>query len=152
MAELAFMPAVKLAPLLESKQLSPVELTRSMLERIEQFDADLKSYITPLPEQSLEQARVTENQIMQGIYKGPLHGIPMGIKDNFYTKDIRTTDGSILFENFIPGESATAVDRLLHAGGIMLGKLNMHELAAGSTGTNPLFGNTRNPWNLTYMP
>lgn len=152
MAELAFMPAVKLAPLLESKQLSPVELTRSMLERIEQFDTDLKSYITPLPEQALEQARVAENQMMQGIYKGPLHGIPMGIKDNFYTKDIRTTDGSILFENFVPGESATTVDKLLGAGGIMLGKLNMHELAAGSTGTNPFFGNARNPWNLAYMP
>ncbi|MDS9473213.1 amidase [Sporosarcina pasteurii] len=152
MAELAFMPAAKLAPLIESKQLSPVELTRLMLERIDQYDGDIRAYITPLPEHALAQARLAEREIMSGIYKGALHGIPMGIKDNFYTKDIHTTNGSKLFMNFIPGQTATAAEKLLGAGGIMLGKLNMHELAAGSTGTNPFFGNTRNPWNLEYMP
>lgn len=152
MAELAFLTATQLAPLIKSKQLSPVELTTHILNRIDTIDPTIRSYITPLPDRALEQAKEAENNIMHGRYIGPLHGIPLGIKDNFYTKGIRTTGGSKLFAHFIPDKTATAVKKLLAAGGVMLGKLNMHELALGSTGTNQTFGTSRNPWNIHYMP
>lgn len=152
MSDLAFMTATELSALIKTKRLSPVELTEHMLNRIETIDPNLHSYITPLPELALRQAREAEDKIMNDTYIGPLHGIPIGIKDNYYTKNIRTTDGSKLFSDFLPKESATTVKKLLKAGTIMLGKQNMHELAAGSTGTNPFLGTTRNPWNLNYMP
>lgn len=152
MTELSYLTATELGPLIRSRQLSPVELTKHILRRMEKFDPIYRTYITPLPELAMKQARETENDIMQGTYKGPLHGIPIGIKDNYDTKGIRTTTGSKLFAHFIPEKSATTVKKLLRAGTIMLGKQNMHELAAGSTGTNPFFGTTRNPWNIDYMP
>lgn len=152
MTKLAMMTATELAPLIQSKQLSPVELTEHILQRIEKIDPLLKTYITPTPENALQQAQQIEKEIMKGDYKGPLHGIPIGIKDNYNTKNIRTTVGSKLFRDFIPKENATTVDKLLDAGTIVLGKQNMHELAAGSTGTNPFYGTTRNPWNVNYMP
>ncbi|MCR1832988.1 amidase family protein [Oceanobacillus caeni] len=152
MTELAFLTATELAPLIESKQLSPVELTKHILNRIDTIDPTIHSYITPLHELALKQAKEAENDMMYDRYKGPLHGIPIGIKDNFATEGIRTTVGSRLFADFIPNKTATAVEKLLAAGGIMLGKLNMHELALGSTGTDLTFGTTRNPWNVQYMP
>lgn len=152
MNELTFMTATELSVLIRGKRLSPVELTQHLLKRIETIDPILHSYITPLPELALKQAREAEENIMEGKYIGPLHGIPIGIKDNYYTKNIKTTDGSKLFSEFVPEASATIVKKLLKAGTIMLGKQNMHELAAGSTGTNPFFGTTRNPWNINYMP
>lgn len=152
MTELAFSTATELAPLIESRKLSPVELTKDTLNRMDKIDPSINAYITPLHELALNQATEAEDTIMRGFYKGPLHGIPIGIKDNFYTKGIRTTVGSKLFADFIPDKNATTVEKLLGAGGIMLGKQNMHELAAGSTGTNPFFGDTRNPWGIQYMP
>lgn len=152
MTDLSFLSAAKLGPLIQSRKLSPVELTKHTLNRIETIDPILHTYITPLPELALRQARDAEDNIMRGKYYGPLHGIPIGIKDNYYTKGIRTTVGSKLFADFIPNENATTVEKLLGAGAIMLGKQNMHELAAGSTGTNPYFGTTRNPWDNNYMP
>ncbi|MFD1851436.1 amidase [Oceanobacillus bengalensis] len=152
MTELASRTATELGSLIESRQLSPVELTEYTLNRIDRIDPQLKTYITPLHDIALRQAREAENNILSGLYKGPLHGIPIGIKDNFNTEGIRTTVGSKLFADYIPRENATVVNKLLDAGGIMLGKLNLHELAAGSTGTNPYFGTTRNPWNIDYMP
>ncbi len=152
MTDLGFFTASDLAPLIKAKQLSPVELTKHILNRIDTIDPTIHSYITPLHELALKQAGKAENEIMYGRYKGPLHGIPIGIKDNFDTKGIRTTAGSKLFVDFIPDKTATTVEKLLAAGGIMLGKLNMHELALGSTGTNQTFGTTRNPWNIEYMP
>ncbi|MCM3739477.1 amidase family protein [Oceanobacillus luteolus] len=152
MNDLSLMTARELGKYIKGKQLSPVELTKHMLQRIRQMDGTLRTYITPLEELAIIQAKDAENKIMKGEYLGPLHGIGVGIKDNKFTKGIRTTDGSKLFADFFPSESATVVNKLLHGGVIMLGKQNMHELAAGSTGTNPFFGTTRNPWNLEYMP
>jgi len=152
MTDISFLTATELGPLLKSRQLSPVELTRHLLNRMDTFDSTLRTYITPLHDSALKQAKEAEENIMRGNYIGPLHGIPIGVKDNYYTKGIRTTVGSKLFIDFIPKKNATTVDKLLRAGGIMLGKQNLHELAAGSTGTNPFFGNTRNPWNIQYMP
>ncbi|MGR6897382.1 amidase [Rummeliibacillus sp. BSL5] len=152
MPELFKMTATELAPLIQGKTISPVELVSLFLHRIEKYDTELRTYITPLPELALIQAKEAENEIMRGIYKGPLHGIPIGIKDNYCTKGIRTTAGSKLLENFIPNQSATVVTKLLKSGSIMLGKQNMHELGAGVTGTDLTFGSTNNPWNNDYMP
>lgn len=152
MTDLAYLTATELAPLIQTKQLSPVELTEHLLDRIDQYDQVIHAYITPLHEQALKQARQAEADMMRGHYKGPLHGIPIGIKDNYETKGIRTTAGSKIFADHIPHQSATTVKKLLAAGGIMLGKLNMHALGTGLTGTNPFFGTTRNPWNIEYMP
>lgn len=152
MTDLAFLNACELAPLIRQKQLSPVELTKHFLQRIDQRNPAIHAYITPLHESAMEQAWIAEEQIMEGHYKGPLHGIPIGIKDNYETKGIRTTGGSKLFEQYIPEKNATAVENLLKAGGILLGKLNMNELGAGSSGIHPLFGATRNPWNHNYLP
>jgi len=152
MSDLSFLTVTELAPLIKSRKLSPVELTQHTLDRIEQYDPVLRTYITPLPDIALKQAKDAEASIMRGQYKGPLHGIPTGIKDNYFTKGIRTTVGSKLFPNYIPDKNATAVDKLLKSGVVMLGKQNMHELAAGSTGTNPYYGTTRNPWDLKHMP
>lgn len=150
--DLSFLTATELAGLFKSKQLSPYEVTMDMLNRMEKLDPLLRTYITPLHDVALTQAKKAEEAIMKGNYKGPLHGIPIGIKDNYFTKGIRTTVGSKLFAHFIPQKNATTVDKLLAGGGIMLGKQNMHELAAGSTGTNPYYGTTRNPWNIAHMP
>lgn len=96
MTDLALLTASELAPLIKSKQLSPIELTKHMLNRIDTIDPTIKSYITPLHDLALKQAKAAENSILHGNYKGPLHGIPTGIKDNYYTKGIRTTNGSKL--------------------------------------------------------
>lgn len=123
-----------------------------MLQRIEQVDPAINAYITPLYDVAIMQAKHAEEEIRKGLYKGPLHGIPLGIKDNYYTKGIRTTAGSKLLADFLPNETATSVKKLLANGAIMLGKLNMHEFGGGLTNTNPTYGNTRNPWNIKYSP
>lgn len=151
MNDLSFLSATELGPFIKSKQLSPVELTKHLLNLIDKTNPILRTYITPLPELAIQQAREAEKEIMNGQYKGPLHGIPIGIKDNYCTKGIRTTAGSKLFADFIPKVSATVVQKLQRAGTIMLGKQNMNEFGAGLTGINPFFGTTRNPWNIDYM-
>ncbi|EZH64343.1 amidase [Geomicrobium sediminis] len=151
MTDLNSLTVNELAPLLEAKQLSPVELTESLLSRIDDIDPAVNAFITPLHKSALNQARIAEDEIMKGRYKGFLHGIPIGIKDNFYTKGIKTTGGSKLLLDFIPNENATVVEKLIDAGSIILGKLNMHEFGGGLTNTNPFFGNSRNPWDLNYM-
>lgn len=152
MNDISFLTATELAPLIKSRQLSPLELTKNLLSRIHTMDSTIHSYISPLYDTALKQAKQAEDNIMKGHYKGPLHGIPIGIKDNFYTKGIRTTLGSRLLADFYPDKTATAAKKLLEAGTVLLGKLNMHEFALGSTGTNFSFGTTKNPWNIHYMP
>jgi aspartyl-tRNA(Asn)/glutamyl-tRNA(Gln) amidotransferase subunit A len=152
MTDPAFLTATELAPLIQTRQLSPVELTKHFINRINAFDSTIRSYITPLYEYALQQAREAEARMMQGQYQGPLHGIPIGIKDNYETEGIRTTAGSKALADHIPDQTATSVKKLVEAGGILLGKLNMQPLGTGLTGTNPFFGTTRNPWNIDYMP
>lgn len=151
MTDTAFLTATELAPLIQTRQLSPVELTKHILNRLEKIEPTINAYITPLNKLALKQACEAEDHIMHGQYKGSLHGIPIGIKDNYKTKGIRTTAGTKIFADYIPNKTATAVNKLLGAGGIMLGKLNMHQLGAGSTGINPFYGAARNPWNIDYM-
>ncbi len=150
--DLAFASIAELAPRLAGKELSPIELTEAMLARIAQHDQHLNTYITVTEEQALDAARAAERAIMSGDYIGPLHGIPIAIKDLFATRDVRTTFGSRLFADWVPDYDAAAVERLRRAGAIMLGKTNMHELAYGTTSANTHYGPVHNPWNLACHP
>jgi aspartyl-tRNA(Asn)/glutamyl-tRNA(Gln) amidotransferase subunit A len=137
-----------LAPLIRSKKLSPVELTRFLLDRISRLQPAINAYITVTADIAIAQAKRAEKEIAKGRYRGVLHGIPISIKDLFHTHGIRTTAGSKVLENFIPGENAVVVNRLLESGCVLLGKTNLHEFAFGATNVNPHFGPVRNPWDI----
>ncbi|KAB7707269.1 Asp-tRNA(Asn)/Glu-tRNA(Gln) amidotransferase subunit GatA [Bacillus aerolatus] len=130
---------------LQSRQLSPKELTKLMLERIEAINPELNAFITVLHEEAMASAAKAEEEIMQGTIKSPLHGIPIGLKDLIYTKGIRTTMGSKIYEDFLPDYDASVVTKLKAAGAIIVGKLNTHEFAYGTTGDTSYFGPVRNP-------
>ena len=136
-----------LSKALRKREISPVEITHKYLERIKAHDSQINSFITLLPQEALRAARLSEKEILRGKYRGPLHGIPFAAKDLFYTKGIRTTCGSKILKNFVPAYHATVIERLLAAGAILLGKLNMHEFAYGTTSVNPHYGPVRNPWD-----
>ena len=140
-----------LAPLLRQKQISPVELVDFYLERTKRLNPLLNAYITLTDVQARAQAAAAEKEIVSGNYRGPLHGIPVSIKDNLCTRGVRTTAGSKILADWIPDYDATVVARLRDAGAIVLGKTNMHEWALGGTTINPFYGATRNPWNVEYI-
>jgi aspartyl-tRNA(Asn)/glutamyl-tRNA(Gln) amidotransferase subunit A len=141
----------KAAELLKTRQISPVELTQAQLARIAQLDPQLNCFITITPELALQQARQAEIEIGQGNYRGMLHGIPLALKDLYETQGIRTTAGSTFFADYIPEADAAVVERLKDAGAVLLGKLNMHEIALGVTNENPHYGDCCNPWDLKRM-
>lgn len=149
---LHYMTIREAGALLKSRQLSPVELTRAFLDRIEQLDGTLQAYITVLPEQAMAAARTAEAEMLSGVYKGPLHGIPIALKDLYDTKGIRTTASSRVMANRVPQADATTTARLAAAGSILLGKLAMHEFALGGPDPTCGFPLARNPWNLDYIP
>ncbi len=134
-----------LARAIKNRQVSPVEVTEACLARIERFDRPLNAFITLTPERAMADARRAEQEIARGERRGPLHGVPMAIKDIFATRGIRTTCGSRVLRDWIPEEDATVVRRLAQAGMVLLGKLNMSEFAYA--GIHPDFGPPRNPWN-----
>ena len=146
--ELTSLNISEAATLLKQKEISPVELTQAHLERIHRMDRRLNSFLTLTPELALQQARQAESEIQHGQYKGPLHGIPLAFKDLYETRGIRTTAGSTFFAEYIPEADAAVVQRLKEAGTVMLGKLNMHEIALGVTNENPHYGDCCNPWDL----
>ena len=149
--ELHFLTIREASELIRSRQLSPVELTRAFLNRIEATDDQLHSFITLLSDQALEQARTAEAEIIAGAYKGPLHGIPIALKDLYDTAGIRTTSGSRVDTNRVPTEDSTATARLKDAGTVLLGKLAMHEYALGGPDWTTGFEPARNPWNLAHI-
>jgi aspartyl-tRNA(Asn)/glutamyl-tRNA(Gln) amidotransferase subunit A len=128
-------------------EISPVALTESCLSRIEQLNPALNAFLTVTAESALEEARRAEAEIRAGKYRGPLHGIPLALKDIVDTAGVRTTAASHLFEKRIPAEDAFIVKRLKAAGAILVGKLNLHEFAYGGSGIIGAFGITRNPWD-----
>ncbi|HSL20002.1 MAG TPA: amidase [Vicinamibacterales bacterium] len=140
-----------LSDALRTKQASPVEITRACLERVEEHDGRINAFITTLVKPALAAASKAESQILKGRYAGPLHGVPYAVKDLFLTRGIRTTCGSKVLNAFVPSYNAAVVDRLDRAGGILLGKLNMHEFAFGATSVNPHYGAVRNPWDPSRM-
>jgi len=147
--ELVYLSAARQAALIRTKQLSPVEMARAYLERIDRLDGRLRAYITVTRETALAAAREAEHAVMAGGPLGPLHGVTFAVKDQFATRGVRTTAGSRLLADNVPGEDATVVARLTAAGGILLGKLNLTEFALGGTIRYP-FGQPRNPWNTEH--
>ena len=148
--ELYFLTIGEASGLIKDKKLSPVELTQAYLDRMGAIDGKVKSYVTPLPESALQEARVAEADIQKGNYHGPLHGVPIGLKDLYDTKGVRTTGQSKVFEHRVPTEDATVVTKLQEAGTVLLGKLAMHEFALGGPKTS-LFDQANNPWNLEHV-
>ena len=144
--QLPFLSVAELSSLIRDRQVSPVEVTEAYLERIDGLDSRVNAFLTLCRDEALEAARAAEGELARGQYRGPMHGIPVAVKDQFHTKGIRTTFGSPLFDDFVPQEDATVVARLKSAGAILLGKLNMTEF--GTTGTSQRFTTTRNPWDL----
>ena len=149
--ELPFLTASQLSKLIETKEVSPVEATEAYLDRIQQVDPKLNSYITVTGEQALEAARQAEQEIAAGRHRGPLHGVPLAVKDQFNTAGIRTTGGSSILKDNIPDEDATVISNLKKAGAVMLGKLNMSEFAMAEIYNHP-YGTPRNPWDLERNP
>lgn len=132
---------------LKRRELSPVELTRAILDRITSLDGPLNAYITILQDEALEQARLAERALLDGSDLGPLHGIPISLKDLYQTAGIKTTGGSKILADWVPATDATVTRRLRRAGAILLGKTNLHEFAFGATNENPHYGPSRNPWS-----
>ena len=149
---LAFTSVAELAPLIQKKVVSPVEVTQVHLDRIERLNDRYLAYLTVLKDEALRAARNAEQEIVRGRYRGPLHGIPIALKDLFAVKGVRLTCGSKILADHIAERDATVVTRLNQAGTILLGKLNMHEFAWGGTSLNPHYGTPRNPWDLTRLP
>ena len=145
--EISYMSAGDLSRLVSKKEVSPVEIVDAHLSRIQATEPVLNSFITLMAEEARGSARQAEREIQAGKYRGPLHGIPVGLKDLYNTRGVRTTSGSRIFDNFVPAEDCTVAVRFREAGAILLGKLNMHQFALGPTGENPDYGHMHNPWN-----
>lgn len=137
---------------LRSRRVSAAELVTVAAARLDRLNSTLQAFITPTVELALDRASQLDAELAAGRDRGPLHGIPIAYKDLFLTRGVRTTAGSLLYENYVPSHDATVVDRLERAGAIMLGKLNQHELAYGITSANPHFGAVRNPWDAERSP
>ena len=149
--DIAQLSIAESAALIGKRKLSPVELTESCLQRIGSLDARLRAFITVTREDALAAAQQAATAIAGGNYKGPLHGIPIALKDLFDTAGVPTTAGSKIMAERVPTEDAEVTVRLKAAGAVLLGKLNMHEFAFGITGVNPHYGGTYNPWDTTRM-
>jgi aspartyl-tRNA(Asn)/glutamyl-tRNA(Gln) amidotransferase subunit A len=150
--ELLRLSIAELAPKIRSGEVSPVEVTTAALERAEALQPKLNSFITLMKDQAMAQAETEQAAVARGEYKGPLQGIPVGIKDNLATAGIKTTVGTKVLAENVPDEDAEVVRRLKRAGAIILGKENLEEFAAGATSNNPHFGAVHNPWGLEHVP
>ncbi len=150
MDNLLNMDIKSLSKLIKEKDVSPVELTQSLLKRIKKYNNEYHAYITINEEQAMKEARDAEKDIMDGLYKGPLHGIPISIKDNIHVKNIRTTNGSRLNANYVSIEDASLVRQLRSQGAIVLGKTNMDEFANNVIGVNNNYGTIKNPMKHNY--
>ena len=146
--DIPYLSATELSELIKNKEVSPVEAVEAYLERIDRLDPTLHAYITVTRDEALQAARESEQALARGEYRGPMHGIPVAVKDQAYTKGIRTTIGSLFYKDFVPDIDATVIEKLKSAGAILLGKLNLAEF--GTTGTVQPYGTALNPWNLEY--
>jgi len=150
--DLCFTPGVGLAELIRRRALSPVEITRTVLERIERINPHLGAYVAVHAERALGEARAAERAVMTGAPLGPLHGVPISIKDNLWTAGERVSYGSRLLSDFVAQEDAPSVGRLRAAGAIFVGRTNLPEFAWRGSTDNRLFGESRNPWDLSKTP
>jgi aspartyl-tRNA(Asn)/glutamyl-tRNA(Gln) amidotransferase subunit A len=142
---------LQLAPRLRGKEVSPLELTRDCLDRIEKLNPALNAFITVTAEPALAEAQAAEIEISRGEWRGPLHGIPIALKDLIDTTGTRTTAGSALFQDRVPREDAEVVRRLRQAGAVILGKNNLHEFAYGGSSLVSFFGDVHNPRNTAHI-
>ena len=140
-----FLTLTELSEVIREKEVSPVEVTEAYLERIDALNFKFNSYLTVCRNEALDAARDAERAIAQGNYLGPMHGVPVAVKDQIWTKGIRTTVGSRLISEFFPDEDATAISNLKKAGAVLLGKTNLTEFALGAS---QQYGPNRNPWDL----
>jgi len=152
MQELALLPAVTLARMIRARAVSPVEVLDAVLDSVAHHEPSLNSFCTMMVEDARLAARTAESAVMRGEALGPLHGVPVTIKDLLLTRGVRTMRGSRLYADFIPSENAPTVDRLLEAGAILFGKTTTPELGWKGATDSPLTGVTRNPWNLACTP
>ena len=150
-ADIPFLSATQLASLIEARQVSPEEALHAYLDRIEQIGPKVNAYITVCADEALQQAQQAGEEIQQGRYRGPLHGVPVAIKDQVHTTGILTTDASKIRADFIPTEDATVVAKLKEAGAVIIGKTNMSEFAIGDSFSS-FRGPARNPWDLSRDP
>jgi aspartyl-tRNA(Asn)/glutamyl-tRNA(Gln) amidotransferase subunit A len=157
-ASLAFASISKIGKLYRHRKLSPVELTEFLLDRIGRLNPRLNAYLALNSEIALKDAAAAESALCSkarrksGRDLGPLHGIPISLKDNLYTAGLRTTGGSGFLRDFVPLQDATVVASLKNSGAVLIGKTNLHEFAYGVTSNNPHFGPVRNPWDLDRIP
>lgn len=146
-SDIALLSVEQAARLLKRKELSPVELVEAALKRIASENASINAFITVTADSARRQAKRAESEIRRHGPHTPLHGIPMSLKDNFFTRGIRTTAGSKILANFVPDRDSDVATRLAQARAILIGKTNLHEFAYGITSENPHFGSVRNPWS-----
>jgi len=146
------MTILEAAAQLRAKTTTSRQLTETCLARIDLLNPRLNAFLTVTPDHALAQADQADRELAAGQSRGPLHGIPIALKDVFETKGIRTTAGSLLFKDHIPTADSAVTEKLAAAGAVLLGKTNMHELAYGVTSSNPHFGPVRNPWNTNCIP
>ena len=151
-SELLRLTISELAPKIKAREVSPVEVTEAALAQADRLQPTLNSFVTILHEEAMRQARERANALARGEYRGPLHGVPIGIKDNLATAGIRTTVGSKVLGDHVPDEDAQVVRLCKEAGAIVLGKETLDEFAAGSTSNNPHYGAVHNPWALDHVP
>lgn len=142
----------ELAPLIENRKISSLELTKAVLDHAESQNKTINAYISFTREKAEETARYMDKEIANGNYRGMYHGIPMAVKDNLYVQNERTTMASKIHKDFIPNFDATVISKMKEAGIVFTGKLNMHEYAWGITNNNPHYGACRNPWDLEKIP
>lgn len=150
--DLSFLTAAELAPLYRTRQLSPVEVVAAVLERIAAVDGRLNSFRLVMAEPAMAAAKAAEQAILRGGWLGPLHGVPIGLKDLYDVAGVPTTFGSKILAENVPQRDATVVQRLKAAGAVILGKHNLHEFAFGVTNENPHYGDVHNPWDLDRVP
>ena len=149
--DIPFLSAAETALAIKAKEVSPVEVVRAYLDRIDRLDSKLSAYITVCREEALDAAQQAEEALQRGEARGPLFGVPVAVKDQFWTAGILTTNGSKIYRDFVPDEDATIITRIKQAGGIILGKLNLSELAMGGT-QQPPWGIPANPWDPERTP
>lgn len=150
--ELTALTVAEAADRIRAKELSPLDLTEAYLDRITALDGRINAYITVTAERAREDARRAADEVVRGSCRGPLHGVPIGLKDLYDTAGILTTAGAKVHADRVPAADSTAARKLRDAGSVLLGKLNTHEFAWGATTNNPHYGPTHNPWDLSRVP
>ena len=146
------MTILEAAQALRQRKVSSAELTEAALRRIQQANPKLNAILTVLEDRARAQAKSADEELARGTDRGPLHGLPIAVKDVFETRGVRTTCGSVIFINHVPDRDAAVVEKLAAAGAVLTGKAGMHELAYGITSNNPHFGTIRNPWDPDCIP